>query len=354
MPGYALPNHPLQVGLCTCSKNDARRGQVPSFIELFLPIPEFFLFFTYLILTTKFLSYVSLIMVALQDLSWPHLVPICRQSTAPSTPRPLKKPVSAKNLLGRIQAAQQPRRSSSEGDSPSNPILHTVTELQFPTPYGGSTSMHMSADWHAEIEHIMVEEHCSSMQASLESGSNSSEPPLLLPELNLGAEVKSLSGSLPKTVDVSPLTDSTAKSSAGAKAEATIDSYFFPPTLSKGTRENSETHSHAHRPPISPTNSIEAADSAADDSDGFPSSRLSFARFQFGSKTSFDTSMAPLVQSRPDSPIGGLEAPPMKKRVFPLGNKALSPDVFKPPRIEITSPTPKSISWENGGVKPLR
>lgn len=292
-------------------------------------------------------------MVALRDLSWPHLVPLRRPSTVPSTPHPLKKPISARSLLGQIQAAQQPRRSFSEGACPSIPPLHIVTEPLFPMPSDESMSMHThtNGDWHANVEHITVEEPCSSMQASLGSESSSSEPPPLLPDLRLSPAVESLSSSLPDTVDVSPLTVSTTKSTARTKAETTSDSYFFPPKLSEGAGATSNAHTHAHRPPISPAISIPAADSAADDSDGFPSSRLSFARFQFGSKASFDTSVAPLIQSRPDSPIGGLEAPPMKKRVFGLG-KMLSPNGHETPRIEVTSPTPRTISWEDGGVRP--
>jgi len=292
-------------------------------------------------------------MVALRDLSWPHLVPIRRQSTASSTPRPLKKPVSAKNLIDQIQTAQQSRRRSSEGDCPANLPFQTGTGLQLSVPDSALTSRHLDGDLHSKIEEIIAKAPSTNMQTAVKSQGTSPEPPFLLPELSLGADVESMSGSTPNAVDISLLTDSTAKSTADARAESATDSYFFPPRLSEVPVENSDPQSHAHRPPISPTASTEAADSAADDSNGFPSSRLSFARFQFGSKASFNTSMAPLVPSRPDSPIGGLEAPPMRKQVS-LGNRALSPKGFAAPLIEITSPTPRSACCEEGGVKALR
>jgi len=64
-----------------------------------------------------------------------------------------------------------------------------------------------------------------------------------------------------------------------------------------------------------PTSPITLAlDSAADDLPllpPLPDNQLDFARYEKGTRYSFDTSVRPLIQSRPDSPIGGTAAAPM-------------------------------------------
>ncbi|KAF4616208.1 hypothetical protein G7Y89_g15197 [Cudoniella acicularis] len=70
-----------------------------------------------------------------------------------------------------------------------------------------------------------------------------------------------------------------------------------------------------------------------------PDTALGLSRYEHGEMESFDTSMRPLLQSRPDSPIGGEEAAPMKNMESSLGTRAIRGSVHTElPRIEISSP----------------
>ena len=86
-----------------------------------------------------------------------------------------------------------------------------------------------------------------------------------------------------------------------------------------------------------------AVDAVADvfeDLSHIPDSPMGFARFEMGSRTSFDTSVRDLVQSRPDSPIGGQEADSMAaikpKRSFNVGTLVINQGKRILPRIEVS------------------
>ena len=95
----------------------------------------------------------------------------------------------------------------------------------------------------------------------------------------------------------------------------------------------------AHRRTPSPL--VLAVDAAADGLEGqshIPDSPLNLTQFELGGRPSFDTSVRDLVQSRPDSPIGGQAAAPMAptkpKRSFNVGTLVTQGRL--PPRIEIS------------------
>lgn len=69
-----------------------------------------------------------------------------------------------------------------------------------------------------------------------------------------------------------------------------------------------------------------------------PQSALEFAQFELGTRSSFDTTVRDLIQSRPDSPIGGKAAAPMAaaKRSFNVGTLVIQGR--QAPLIEISSP----------------
>ncbi|KAG9236505.1 hypothetical protein BJ875DRAFT_456366 [Amylocarpus encephaloides] len=71
-----------------------------------------------------------------------------------------------------------------------------------------------------------------------------------------------------------------------------------------------------------------------------PNTPLEFARFGLKSTESFNTSVLPLIQPTPDSPIGGMVAAPMRRNHLGLGTRAIrgSSEVFEPPRIELSNP----------------
>ena len=80
----------------------------------------------------------------------------------------------------------------------------------------------------------------------------------------------------------------------------------------------------------SPSPLVMAVDAAADGLEELahlPDPTLGLSQFELGSRPSFDTSVRDLIQSRPDSPIGGQEAVPMTikpKRSFNVGTLVIA------------------------------
>jgi len=86
-----------------------------------------------------------------------------------------------------------------------------------------------------------------------------------------------------------------------------------------------------------------ALDAAADDLrflPPLPDNPLDFARYETGTRYSFDTSVRPLIQSRPDSPIGGTAAAPMAPKqsvnigtavIKTMGKAEIGPSLELPP-----------------------
>jgi len=269
-------------------------------------------------------------MVVWQDLTWPHLVPIDEPKTSHSTPNSLtpERPNPARTLLAQIQATQEASRHSSFGGGRSStPIFHTITDVLLP-----------------QISQEPVHEPSVSTRV-LET---------LLPQLD-PAEVEIFSNSSPEIVNSSTSLRQTR--SARTEGEAIAASYTLPPTPFTPFRVFVENSSPSHRRPTSPIVLARAgpADSAADSSDSYPESRWSFAQFQYGNRESFNTSVQALLQSRPDSPIGGQKAPPMMKGSHSPGKIELPPnDYFGPPRIEISSPPVTSKPFRDGKPGALR
>lgn len=91
----------------------------------------------------------------------------------------------------------------------------------------------------------------------------------------------------------------------------------------------------------SPSPLVMAADAAADgleELSRLPDSTLELSQFELGSRPSFDTSVRDLIQSRPDSPIGGQEAVPMSikpNRSFNVGTLVIAQGRLLP-RIEVS------------------
>jgi hypothetical protein len=82
---------------------------------------------------------------------------------------------------------------------------------------------------------------------------------------------------------------------------------------------------------------ILAADNDLDNLQFIPHTPISLLRYAFASRVSFNTSVEDLVQSNPDTPIGDEMAPPMKQRSFNVGTPAM--DHGQTPRIKISPPS---------------
>ncbi|CAG8975486.1 hypothetical protein HYALB_00004805 [Hymenoscyphus albidus] len=93
---------------------------------------------------------------------------------------------------------------------------------------------------------------------------------------------------------------------------------------------------------------LAALDSTADDHNHghqdfslpqIPTTPLEFAQFPYSRKGSFDTSMMTLIQTHPDTPIGGYEAAPMAI-IYPVSSRRVVDERrrYETPRIEISPP----------------
>lgn len=221
-------------------------------------------------------------MVALQDIIWPRLVPIHKSSTPKSTPGSSESSRSnpVKTLGAQIEARQEiPRQRSSEGSRSSTP-----------TPHISDFNSHQI-------------------------------PPTSIPSME------------------DPSDRTAAGEGIDTEGTAILGPYALPPgpvTPFQAVENSSLSHRRAGTPVI--VAEVGPADSAADEVDSYPKSRYSFAQFRHGAgnKESFDTSMRALIQSRPDSPIGGREAPPINNVAYHGANEYFGP------YIEITSPTGSS------------
>ena len=230
-------------------------------------------------------------MVVLQDIIWPRLVPINKTPTSESIPAsfPSSQSNLVKTLGARIEANEEiSRQESLEGSRSSTPTLQIAEFSSHQIPPTAIAPM---------------------------EGPSDNTP------ANPGIDTQDTSVLGPYALPPSPVTPFQ-------------------------TVENSSLSHRRVATPMVMAN-VGPAGSAADETESYPKSRWSFAQFRYGSdrKESFDTSMQALIQSRPDSPIGGKEAPPMKNMAYLGAN-----DYFGP-YIEITSPTGSS---KDGRDKALR
>ncbi|EPE36056.1 hypothetical protein GLAREA_05394 [Glarea lozoyensis ATCC 20868] len=95
-----------------------------------------------------------------------------------------------------------------------------------------------------------------------------------------------------------------------------------------------------------------------------PTTPLDFARYGYISRESFVTSVLPLLQSAPDSPIGGREAAVLSHRevehhpqpISHASTVALHNNLerYEPPRIEVSSPKISISGYEKASRKALR
>jgi hypothetical protein len=117
--------------------------------------------------------------------------------------------------------------------------------------------------------------------------------------------------------------------------------------------------------PSSPVSSAigASADSVETHSLPDPMTPMEFARFGYISRESFNTSVLPLLQPTPDSPIGGQAAAPMSVPSFVqsrgsyyFGTRKINGtgEFLEPPRIEVSSPKDSISGYEKGRRTVLR
>jgi hypothetical protein len=256
--------------------------------------------------------HVSLIMVALRGLSWPHVMPTNREKgqLPQSTPSsPIARPSSVKGLILQIEARQDPdERRSMEEDRPSSPNFHSYyprrTHPNSAGPIQDSTS-----------------ENTAKVQKSV-----------------------------PKTMRFTK-----------SEEECIFGPYARLPTPPESSGEDIGLDFNPHLPPYPMAWALEGANDL-DNLPPIPDSPLAIAQLEFGDRSSFNTQVRDLIQEEPDTPIGGIPAAaaPKEKRSFNVGSLAIKGkdylarhnvtkldseqflDGYISPRVRITKPSEAS------------
>ncbi|KAH6671421.1 hypothetical protein B0J14DRAFT_95192 [Halenospora varia] len=243
-------------------------------------------------------------MVALGGITWPRLVPASRPIAPEDTSSTVTRSNSVEALVARVEREQEVRepRRSSEGDL----LTHPFPRLSpFPQDHQEPWS-NVIVTTKASISSEFVEDTPEAPTRSI---------PLLLRRPSTPAD---FSTHQQAAILVSLATPPTPPQTDGEEGNLLLD-------------------------PQSPI--FKAVDAAVDDLEippPLPDTEVELTHHNIGSVVSFNTAMRPLVQSRPDSPIGGIEAVPMKQVAFvSVGTRAIrgsDQSSDGPPRIEITSP----------------
>jgi hypothetical protein len=122
---------------------------------------------------------------------------------------------------------------------------------------------------------------------------------------------------------------------------------------------NFENPSWVDFPPTPLSLAVDAsADEAPTNDLPDPTTPMEFAQYGYMSRESFTTSVLPLLQPTPDSPIGGHEAASMSPPkvedvplpVYYMGTRGIHSNIerFVPPRIEVSSPKNSISGYEKG------
>ncbi|KAH8657608.1 hypothetical protein BGZ60DRAFT_135065 [Tricladium varicosporioides] len=247
-------------------------------------------------------------MVVLGGITWPRLVPASRPVVPEDTSGTVTRSDSVEALMALVEREKEvhePRRSS-EGDL-----------LAYPFPRLSPFPLDHQESWNNVLVTTKVTISSQSVEDSSRAPTRST--PLLLRR-------------------ASPPADFSAEQQA-----AILASFATLPTPPQTDDEEGSLLLN----PQSPI--FKAVGDAVDDLGILPpppDTEVELTQHNIGSVASFNTVMRPLVQSRPDSPIGGIEAVPMKQPAFAsVGTRAVrgsDQSSNGPPRIEITSPTDHS------------